>query len=80
MSWEDILKEEFNVGILKNYFPKGYFVENPNKAILLAKTPHLSEILEIFTMFREKLKEEDGVMATYDRAIRLLTEIKEAFE
>ena len=72
MTWEEIIKR---------YFPKGYLKDNEQATSLLASTPHIGESLEILIMLKEQYGEElKPSMVLVDKAIRLLTEVKEAFE
>ena len=72
MSWEDIIKR---------VFPKGYLKDNEMAASLLAKTPHIEEGLETLIMLKEQYgKELKPSMPVINRAIELLTEVKESLE
>jgi len=72
MSWEDIIKR---------VFPKGYLKDNEMAASLLAKTPHIQEGLETLIMLKEQYgKELTPSMPVINRAIELLTEVKESLE
>ena len=72
MSWEDIIKR---------VFPKGYLKDNEMAASLLAKSPHIEESLEVLIMLKQEYGEElKPSMPVVNRAIRLLTEVKESLE
>jgi len=72
MSWEKIIKR---------VFPKGYLKDNEMAASLLAKTPHIEEGLEVLIMLKQNYGEElKPSMPVINRAIRLLTEVKESLE
>ena len=72
MSWEDLIKR---------VFPKGYLKDNEMAASLLAKSPHIEESLEVLIMLKQEYGEElKPSMPVVNRAIRLLTEVKESLE